>query len=125
MVNQTKSAVVKSYVHLKGISEFRKENRHSNHLMLCKVTSKLPKPGPGVKIPYDFALINIAFCAFQGKQHHQYQFCDSSHWGLTNIEKNFLLFEQILSLTHSYLETHKSVLGKQCRPRSDATLCGV
>ena len=24
-------------------------------------------------------------------------------------------------LTHSYLETHKKVIGKQCRPRSDAT----
>ena len=26
-----------------------------------------------------------------------------------------------LLLTHSYLETHKMVIDKQCRPRSDAT----
>ena len=30
-----------------------------------------------------------------------------------------------LSSTHSHLETCKSVIGKQCRPRSDATLCGI
>ena len=28
-------------------------------------------------------------------------------------------------LTYSYLETHKSVIGEQCRPRSDTTQCGV
>ena len=28
-------------------------------------------------------------------------------------------------LTHLYLETRKRVIGKQCRPRSDATYCGV
>ena len=28
-------------------------------------------------------------------------------------------------LTHSHLETSKRVIGKQCRPRSDATKCGV
>ena len=26
-----------------------------------------------------------------------------------------------LILTHSYRETHKRVIGKQCKPRSDAT----
>ena len=25
--------------------------------------------------------------------------------------------------THSYMETHKRVKGKQCKPRSDATQC--
>ena len=29
------------------------------------------------------------------------------------------------ALIHSYLVTRKSVIGKQRRPRSDATLCGV
>ena len=28
-------------------------------------------------------------------------------------------------LTHSYLETRKRVIGKQCRPRSDTISCGI
>ena len=28
-------------------------------------------------------------------------------------------------LTHCSLETHKRVIGKQCRPRSDTAECGV
>ena len=32
------------------------------------------------------------------------------------------MLNQISLLTHSYLETRKRVLGKECRPRSDATL---
>ena len=30
-----------------------------------------------------------------------------------------------LILNHFSLETHKRVIGKQCRPRSDATKCNI
>ena len=48
------------------------------------------------------------------------------------VKKNFVLSKPVLLaleartyLTHSYLQTHKSIIGEQCRPRSDATECGV
>ena len=31
----------------------------------------------------------------------------------------------LCQLTHSYMEILKWVIGKQCRPRSDATSCGI
>ena len=35
------------------------------------------------------------------------------------------VFSQRLILTHCSLETSKRVIGKQCKPKSDATECGI
>ena len=32
---------------------------------------------------------------------------------------------RLVGLTKSYLDIRKSVIDKQCRPRSDATSCGI
>ena len=50
--------------------------------------------------------------------------CKKNYFG-TNCESKYLIQKiqtrKIITLTHFYLETHKRVIGKQCRPRSDAT----
>ena len=45
-------------------------------------------------------------------------------------EKNINLssaesFWRVVKVSYCSLETHKRVIGKQCRPRSDAAECGV
>ena len=44
--------------------------------------------------------------------------------GTTEVSIVYVLKMDQLDLTHSYCGTFKWVIGKQCRPRSDAT-CGI
>ena len=79
----------------------------------------------GVRIFRKFTVSKMSHKTSQKKRKNVSQYSSSYHlvFGFTfAISKNV---SDPLDLTHSCLASSKWYLGKQCRPRSDATFCGI
>ena len=81
----------------------------------------------------DNSLMFFLFCFPENRLWHLIQticiYCQSIFWEKyeKHLSKCRLLkfYPACIALTHCSLETSKRVIGKQCRPRSDATECGI